>query len=49
MKTFLNDCLTMSAVAFIVGMVCTTVMYVADACVDAVYLNTHKVTDTTKD
>ncbi len=47
MKTFLNEHPIMSAV--IVGMLCATVMYVADACVDAVYLFTNKVTDTTKD
>ncbi len=46
MKDFLSEHPILSVI--IVGMLCTTVMYVADACVDAVDI-AHKLTEVTKD
>lgn len=46
MKDFLTEHPILSIV--MVGMLCVTVMYVADACVDAVDI-AHRVTEATKD
>ncbi len=46
MKDFLSEHPFLSMI--IVGMCCVTVMYVADACVDAVDI-AHRVVETTKD